>query len=54
MTHYENLGQFSKILDLLLRLKPYLPNDPNIDRMIETYKLQALQDTTEVSGNIIK
>lgn len=54
MTHYENLGKYSKILDMLLKLKQYLPNDPNIDNMISRYKQLAKSDTTELDKRVLE
>ncbi|MBU1099503.1 MAG: DUF2723 domain-containing protein [Bacteroidetes bacterium] len=54
MTHYENLGQFNKIVDMLLKLKEYIPNDPNMDEMIAKYKKLANLDSPEVDPQIIE
>jgi len=46
---YENLGEYDKLVDLFSRLQSFLPNDPNVKRIVDRYKTMAKQDTLEIT-----
>jgi hypothetical protein len=50
---YQNLGEWKKLADLFTQLQQYVPNDPNLQRMIDDYRTRAAKDTLEVTKEVI-
>jgi len=48
LTHYENLKEYDKAVDILLRLKSYVPNDESVNSVLERFKRLAGQNKPEV------
>jgi len=45
---YDNLGEYSKFVEILKKLKTIAPNDPSIDKLINDYTKLANKDKLEV------
>ncbi len=50
---YDNLKEYDKAVDILLRLQSVIPNDKNVELLLEKYRKLSKSDTTEVIPKLI-
>ena len=45
---YDNLKEYDKFVEILKKLKALVPNDPSVDKLIESYSNLAAQQKVEI------